>query len=216
VTAPIGADEVRIRYLLRAHGLGYTPGALMAEPPITPTRIIPAGAPLPDWLPTPGETPPWHTPPPPPPAAAAPPPKIPEPAAERPIQVYVTVQPTPWFEPEPVPEPTRWDRAMTLVRRIGKPWQLCLALAAAVFPIPGPGHGYSAATTWFWTVAQTRVEHGAPWAYGLAAGALTATAYLVSQRPGPLRLFLLAVAFVGGFGALNWHDPITLITGVHR
>ena len=185
--------------------------------PITPTRIIPAGVPLPARPPTPDEIPPWRTPPPPPPPpVAAPPPKLPEPEAERPIQVHVTIQPGPWYEPEPVPEPTRWDRAMALVRRIGKPWQLCLALTAAVFPIPGPGHGYSAAITWYAIVATTRAEHGMPLGYGLGVGALAVTAYLVAQRPGLLRLFWLAVTFVGALGAVQLFDPITAITGVPR
>lgn len=217
MTAPTGADEIRAAHYLRARGLGYTPGATMTEPPITPTRIIPAGAPLPGRAPAPGELPPWWEPPPAPPAPpqAAPPTPTPEPQPDRPIQVYVTVQPGPFYEPEPLPEPTLWERAGAALRRIGRPWQLALALGLAAAPIPHD-HGYSAATTWHYVIAQTRHDHGAPWAYALGFGVLTAAAALLVRKPGLVRLWVLAVALIGALGAIAWFDPITALTGVHR
>ncbi|MFF2650585.1 hypothetical protein [Streptomyces sp. NPDC058045] len=61
----IGADEHRARYYL--HRAGARPiGHLLEHPvpdqPITPTRIIPAGAELPKRAPEPGEVPPWRAP----------------------------------------------------------------------------------------------------------------------------------------------------------
>jgi len=114
----------------------------------------------------------------------------------------------------PEPEPTWWDRALAAVRRIGRPWQAAAALAAAVAPIL-PGH-YSAATTWAYVVHQTRLDHGAPAGYVLAAGVLAATVHLASRRPGLLRLWLAAVALVGASSAVAWWDPIAALTGVHR
>ncbi|MFF1284404.1 type VII secretion-associated serine protease, partial [Streptomyces sp. NPDC058299] len=75
-----GGDELRTRYYLRrlgAHPLGHQePTVSIPEPrrPVSPTRVIPAGAPLPARAPEPGEVPPWRTPPPPPPPPVVTPP----------------------------------------------------------------------------------------------------------------------------------------------
>jgi hypothetical protein len=177
----------------------------MSDVPVTPTRIIPAGAPLPHRPPEPGEIPPWRTPPAPP----VPPP--PDPPAE---VIHRYVHEVLLVTPEPEPEPTRWDRAWAWLRTLGRPWQLVAALAAAVVPIPGVG--YSLGTTWAYVVHQTRLDHGMWAGYGLAGAALAATGTAVARRGGALRLALLAIAFIGFLGAASLFDPITALTGVSR
>lgn len=167
-------------------------------------RIIPAGAPLPPHPPGATDIPPWRTPPPAPPVH----PQAPIEIVHRYVHEIVLVP------AEPEPEPTRWDRAWAWLRGLGRPWQLAAALGLSVAPIlPG---GYSAATTWFYVVHQTRADHGAVWGYALAAGTLTASSTLLARRPGVVRLWLLAVAFVGGLGTVALIDPITALTGVTR
>ncbi|CAL9662627.1 hypothetical protein [Streptomyces sp. enrichment culture] len=79
-----GGDELRARHYLRRLGarpLGHQePPVSIPEPrrPVTPTRVIPAGAPLPQRPPEPGEEPPWRTPPP-PPVITSPPSPVPAP-----------------------------------------------------------------------------------------------------------------------------------------
>jgi hypothetical protein len=203
-TAP-GADELRLRRLLVTRGLAYNPGDPMDQRPVTPTRIIPAGAPLPHRPPEPGEIPPWRTPPAPP---VPPPPDPPAEVIHRHIHEVLLVP------AEPAPAPTRWDRLWAWLRTLGHPWQLVAALAAAVVPIPGVG--YSLGTTWAYVVHQTRLDHGVGWGYALAGSALAAAGTALARRGGALRLALLAVAFVGGLGAISLFDPITALTGVHR
>jgi hypothetical protein len=133
---------------------------------------------------------------------------------DRPIHVHVTVQPGPWYDPRPEPEPALWDRIRGVLRRLGHPWKAAAALTGAFFPIP-PG-GYSLATTWWWIVGQTRHYYGAPAGYALGLGALAAAGALLAYRPGLIRLCLVAITFVGAFGAFSWWDPITALTGVTR
>lgn len=183
----------------------------MTDHPITPTRIIPAGAPLPDRLPAPGELPPWWEKP----APATPPnPPVAAPTAEpepRPVQVHVTVQPVPYFEPIEV-EPTRRERLAAALRCVGRPWQICAALVLALVPIPGTG--YSAATTWAYAVSETRDTWGQGAGYALA-GTTLAIALIRISRGGTLpRLLLLAISLVGLTGAIHLYDPVTWITGV--
>jgi hypothetical protein len=116
--------------------------------------------------------------------------------------------------PIPAPEPTWWDRARTLLHRVGRPWQLAAALTAAVLPLP-PDR-YSLATTWMYVVHQTRTQHGTAWGYAIGAGTLAATALLLHQRGTLTRLTLLAIAAIGALGAIDLYDPITALTGVHR
>lgn len=178
----------------------------MSEKPITPTRIIPPGAPLPARPPEDGETPPWRPAPPPPPAVPPPAP-APPPPPPAPMEVEVRITFDPWAEPEPEPEP--WWHGLL---RIARPWKICAALLAALLPIPGVGH--SLGTVWAYTVHQSRTEVGPLWAYGLAIAPALIAARIV-HRTGSLRaLVLLAISLVGITGALDWWDPIALLTGV--
>ncbi|GGJ81945.1 hypothetical protein GCM10011583_11780 [Streptomyces camponoticapitis] len=173
----------------------------MADKPIIPSRIIPAGQPLPPRPPQPGEAPPWRTPPPSPPA----PPAAPE-APPLAIQVHVTL------DLAPVPEPTWRERLWAWVARI-RPWQALAALAAAVFPIPFTGH--SAATTWAYTVGEARDGFGPGYGYALAGIPLAVVVWRLVRKGGTfLRVFGLAVFLVGLTGAISLYDPVTWITGV--
>lgn len=188
----------------------------MSDRPITPTRIIPAGAPLPDRGPLPGEAPPWwekpavpappaHPPVVPPPAPTPEPPPLPAPQ----VHVHVVMP----YEPEP--EPTRRERLWAWVLGIGRPWQISGALLLAVLPIPGTG--YSAATTWAYATNMTRTEWGAPAGYALALVPLLWVSTRTARHGGTLlRLWAIAVTLGGLLGALNPFDLVTAITGVHR
>ncbi|MFD6421569.1 hypothetical protein [Streptomyces sp. NPDC060198] len=183
--------------------------------PITPTRIIPAGAPLPDRGPLSGEIPPWRIPgpaappvPPPPPITTVPPP-APAPAPLPAPQVHVHVVMA--YEPEP--EPTRRQRLWAWVRTIGKPWQLGGAIGLTFLPLLG---GDSIATLWASCVTEARAEAGQGAAYTLACTPLAIAVVRVTTGGGTvLRLLLLAVSIVGLAGAINLYDPVTWITGVH-
>ncbi|MFI9155726.1 hypothetical protein [Streptomyces sp. NPDC053367] len=178
----------------------------MPEPcPITPTRVIPAGAPLPARPPEPGEVPPWRTPPPaspvaPPPGAPAPPP------SPGPIEVRVTVDLAP--VPEPEPEPRWWER---LWDRIAT-WRMGAALVAALTPWAG---GQSPVGIWSHTVHQARTEASIGAAY-VIAGVTVGGAWLLDRRTGRVvPRFLLVTASLGALGVLHWWDPIHLLTGVN-
>lgn len=189
----------------------------MTDRPITPTRIIPAGAPLPDRGPLPGEIPPWwRTPapaaaappvPPPPPITTVPPP-APAPAPLPPqMHVHVVMA----YEPEP--EPTRRQRLWAWIRTIGRPWQIGGALILTVLPIPGVG--YSVATLWASAVSLTRDEWGQGAGYAQALTPLCIAIVRITTYGGTLRrLLLLAVSIVGLAGAVHLYDPVTWITGV--
>ncbi|NUK22054.1 hypothetical protein [Streptomyces lunaelactis] len=180
----------------------------MTEKPITPTRIIPAGAPLPARPPAPDELPPWRTPPSPPPSPPAVPPPAPDPGPPPgPIEIRVTLVPA-----ELPPEPSRWSRLWTWITGIAPAWKICAALALAVAPIPGVG--YSAATTWAYVVGEARSEFGVPYGYGLAGVPLLLAARTVTRSGSFRALLALAITLTGLTGALNWYDPVTWITGV--
>ncbi|MFF9554574.1 hypothetical protein ACF1DY_01900 [Streptomyces albus] len=195
--------------------------------PITPTRIIPSSAstppPAPPLPPAPAGTdpaslPPWRRPAP-APAPPAPPTPPPEnwhtlPAEQPhggPIEIYVTLLPVPV---EDEPEPGMWARAWAWLTARVRPASLALALAGALVPIPWTG--YSIATTWAAVVHEARGMHPAT-GYTLGVGTLALAAAGFRKRPRSLRaLFLLVVTTVGVFGAFDWYDPITWLTGVHR
>lgn len=189
--------------------------------PIIPTRIIPGGASLPPGPPPLGAIPPWRTPapaaaapptPPPaaPPAVAAPAPT--PPPAPGPIHVHVTVQAAPYYEE---PEPTRRERLWAWLRTIGRPWQLVLALLAAVVPVPGVGH--SAASIWAYTVGEARAEWGAPNAYALALTPLVWVILRTVRHGGTLlRIWAGVVALIGVIASIDLFDIVTLLTGVTR
>lgn len=186
----------------------------MTDRPIIPTRVIPAGAPLPDRGPLPGERPPWHLPPAPaaaqPPAPPAPAPAAPAPAPEpHPVQVYVTLQPAPYYNDEP----TRRERLWAWLRTIGRPWQVGGALILAFLPIPGLD--YSVATTWASCVTYARDEWGQQAGYAYALVPLAIAVMRITRSGGTLkRLLLLAISLTGLAGAIDLYDPVTWITGV--
>ena len=191
----------------------------MTDRPITPTRIIPAGVPLPDRGPLPGEIPPWRSqpapaaaPPPTPPPPPAPAPAAPTPQPQ-PMQVYVTLQPGPYYEE---PAPTRRQILWAWLTGIGRPWQMGGALALAFVPITGDD---SIATLWASCVTEARTEGGQGAGYALALAPLAIAVIRIirstSRRGGLGRLLLLAVSIVGVAGAIDLYDPVTWITGVH-
>ncbi|MFJ7417963.1 hypothetical protein ACIQXD_05040 [Streptomyces uncialis] len=198
-----GADETRARHylqLLGAHPAGHhhTPEPAMTDRPITPTRIIPAGTPLPDRPPEPGEVPPWRDPPPPPPG---PWPPDPGPVAIRVTVDLVTVEP----EPDSAPGwlSRLWDRLCD--------WRLVTAVTAAVVPWMA---GDSPATAWAHTLAECRTEAGTTAAYILAIGA-AGGAWALDKHTGRwVPRLLLVTAAIGSTGAISLFDPITALTGV--
>ncbi|MBE1598974.1 hypothetical protein [Streptomyces stelliscabiei] len=212
-----GPDERRTRYLLARLGarpLGHSHHTPQRTPmtgdrrPITPTRIIPAGAPLPSRPPAPGEAPPWRTPPPPPPAPPALPPSAPWPPAPAPgpIEVRVTVDLVAPAEPEPEPGllARLWDWLVT--------WRMISAILAALLPWAA---GQSPVGIWSHTVYQARTEAGVGAAYVIAAVALAA-AWALDRHTGRwLPRVLLVTSSLGAFGVLHWWDPFLLLTGVH-
>lgn len=213
MTPPEG-DELRIRAYLRALGarpFGHphkrTPMS-DARTPITPTRVIPAGADLPARPPQPGEQPPWRTPPPPPPAPpAARPPDLWPPAPDPGEVVVRHVHEILIVPPEPDP-PRLWERLWDALVT----WRMVVAILAALIPWV---HGRSPVGLWGHTVHQARTEAGVPAAYIIASVAVTA-AWVLDRRTGrAVPRFLLVTATLGALGVLHWYDPITLFTGVH-
>lgn len=104
----------------------------MADP-ITPTRIIPAGVPIPPpagppgwWAPPPAPP----TPPTPPAGFSPPPPPAPRPPDPGPLDVRVTVDVV-LPGTEPAPEPSWWQRL-----RIR--WVYNIGCAGAALPLSGP------------------------------------------------------------------------------
>ncbi|WP_432136809.1 hypothetical protein [Streptomyces sp. bgisy154] len=210
---PPDADELRARaYLhrLNARPIGHQDqDTTMPNPaprPVTPTRIIPAGAPLPARPPEPDEAPPWRTPPPPPPAVPDPPlfPPAPDPA---PVEIHHTHEVVlTWADDDPDPDPwwaRAWDRLTA--------WRMLLAIVAALTPWLG---GHSPVGLWAHTVHQARTEASVPAAYIIAAVAVAA-AWVLDRRTGrAVPRFLLVTALLGALGVLHWWDPILLLTGV--
>ncbi|WP_051338597.1 hypothetical protein [Streptomyces flavidovirens] len=217
MTAELGPDEARIRHYLVRLGDALTPPLPPKDPdvdrPITPTRIIPPGAPLPARSPQPDEAPPWRTPPPPPPTAPPPagPLPFPAPPSEPRIVEVRHVHEIVLTSPDPDPDPSRWERITGWVLGIAPPWKIGAALAAAAVPIPWTG--YSAGTTWAYTVGEARQMHMGV-GYGLAFGCFALAAHRCARRRSLLALTGTAVTFIGLFGAMHWYDPILWTTGV--
>lgn len=210
-------DERRVRHLLARLGarpIGHSHDAPkrtpMTDQPITPTRIIPAGAPLPARAPEPGENPPWRTPPPPPPPVI-PPATPPPPPPPGPIEVRVIVDLAPL--PEPEPEPSLRTRAWNWLWERLCTWRMLLAILAALLPW---ANGQSPVGVWSHTVHQARTEAGIGAAY-IIAGVAFAAAWALDWHTGKaFPRFLLVTATLGALGVLNWWDPILMLTGVHR
>ncbi|AMM12347.1 hypothetical protein Salbus254_5919 [Streptomyces albidoflavus] len=178
--------------------------------PITPTRVIPAGAPLPPRPPDPDEEPPWwHQRK----APAPPSPRAPASAAPSdpppPIQVHVTVDLTPVEEPPP---PTRTQRVVDWLWDRCTDWRLLSAVLAALAPWL---NGTSPAGAWAATLHDARTEAGLPAAYLLAAAALGIT-WAINRRGRWAGRFSFTVAFVGALGVLDPYDLVFLLTGVPR
>lgn len=214
-----GADELRVRAYLRAlsaRPLGHQDPAVTTPPdrPVVPTRIIPAGAPLPARPPAPNELPPWWdkpAPPPPPPPAATPVRIDPDPG---PVEIRHTheVKLT-WADPNPEPDPPLWARAWDWLWEHLVTWRMLAAILAALLPWL---NGHSPVSLWAGAVHQARTEAGVLAAYVIAAVAFT-VAWVLDRRTGrALPRFLLVTACLGALGVFDWWDPILLITGVHK
>jgi len=202
-------DELRARHHLRRLGarpLGHQEPPMPAphdRRPVTPTRVIPAGAPLPDRPPEPGEIPPWRTPPAPPPV---PPPPPPAPVEVRHVHVHEVVVVTPESEAETPPLWARvWDRMVT--------WRMLIAVLTALTPW---AEGRSPVGIWAATLRQARTEASIGAAYVIAGLALAAAWGLDRHTSRAVPRFLLVTALAGSFGVLDWYDPITALTGVLR
>lgn len=196
----------------------------MSEKPVTPTRVIPAGQQIPSAPPLPPaphgteDVPPWRTTAPPPHhnagAPPAPPPEAPrdhgaQHGGEQRVVVEVWYPPA---EPPPAPAPpSRWSMAWAWQH--AHPWKTAIGGALALLPIPWTG--YSLATTWAYTVHQSR-DFGWGWGYGLAGAALSLALLADTRRARILTRLALVVTVVGCFGAVDWFDPITILTGVKK
>ncbi|MEU1008182.1 hypothetical protein [Streptomyces sp. NPDC005890] len=170
-----------------------------------PTRVIPAGAPLPARAPEPGEAPPWRTPPPPPVVTPSPPP-VPPPPPPAEVVVRHVHEVLPAAEERP---PRLWERLWDALAT----WRMLVALLAALVPWAG---GRSPVGIWAHTVHQARTEAGTGAAYVIAAVAIAAAWGLDRHTGRALPRFLLVTALLGSLGVLDWFDALTLLTGVHR
>ncbi|MGW1071546.1 hypothetical protein [Streptomyces sp. NPDC002537] len=120
--------------------------------------------------------------------------------------------------PEPEPEQRSrfwWGWLWPHIR----PVQTFLGAALALAPIPWTG--YSVATTWAYTVHESR-GFAIPIAYGLGLGALAVavSAERRARENGVLRELAartaVVITFIGVMGALDLYDPVTVLTGVHH
>lgn len=222
-----GPDERRVRHLLRRIGVGPDAPAEQPRRTLTPTRVIPAGQPLPTpraaseerpTRPTPPgpPSPPTRTTPPAPPAGPPPGSLWHGPQAYGPIDIRVTLVPA-----LPDPEPTRRDRLWAWLRTYATPLQALTGLVLALAPI-WP-NGYSCAATWAATVYEAR-SISIPASYTLATGAFALTwVALVRKRDtrregrgsSGIHVWAVTCAFVGTLSAVSPWDIVTLITGVH-
>lgn len=194
----------------------------MIEKPVTPTRIIPAGQAIPTAPPLPPaphdaeDLPPWRTAAPrprsSPPPDDPPPPSAPETAQGGEQRVVVEVCYPPPETEQPADEPHQ-QFSLAWARQYAHPWRSLIGAALALLPIPGVG--YSAATIWAYTVGESR-QYGIGWAYVLALGSVLLAGAADYRRARIRTRFFLVVAFIGCFGAIDWYDPITFLTGVHR
>lgn len=185
MTTTPGADEHRIRHLLRTRGVG--PDA----PPMIPERTRPR-----DWLDDlwdDGEPRPAVVAPP-------PPPRPPDPPKTAPVDT---------------PGEPRWDwRRLRHWPNLGLKTRLCCALAAVAAPIL-PGGYSTATTWWYCVhQARHHYGMGYGYTLGGGALALAISAVTRRGRhAGLIRVTFLAVAAIGFLGAMSWTDIITLVTG---
>lgn len=216
---PPGSDEIRARHYL--HRLGARPHGhqepAMSVPaprrPVIPTRVLPAGVPLPERGPEPDELPPWRAPEPPPPPPVVPdiPPLDPDPVPQSVVvHHHIHEHVLPPEEPEEEDRPPRlWERLWDTLAT----WRLLAAILLALIPWCG---GRSPVGIWGHTVHQARTEAGVGAAY-VIAGVAVAVTWALDRRTGrAIPRFLLVTTLVGGLGVLDWFDALTLFTGVHR
>ncbi|WP_129307977.1 hypothetical protein [Streptomyces sp. L2] len=182
--------------------------------PVTPTRVIPAGAPLPARAPEPGELPPWRTPPPPPPPPVVPDPvpRLPDPAPQPMVVQHVHEVRVTLADPEPQPDPPMWARAWDWAWGQLFTWRMLAAVLAALLPW---AYGRSPVSIWAHTVHQARTDTGIGTAYFIAGVAIAAAWALDRHTGRVVPRFLLVTALLGGLGVLSWLDPILALTGVH-
>ncbi|MFR9796156.1 hypothetical protein ACL02U_09670 [Streptomyces sp. MS06] len=169
---------------------------------VTPTRVIPAGTPLPARPPEPDEAPPWRTPPQPQPAAPTP---DPGPVDVRHTHEIVLT----WPDTDPDPTPPLWARLWDRLTT----WRMLAAILAALTPWAG---GHSPVGLWAHTLHQARTEASIGAAYVIATVAVLTTWTLDRRTSRVVPRFLLVTALLGTLGVLNWWDPILLLTGVTR
>ncbi|MEU3851742.1 hypothetical protein [Streptomyces sp. NPDC029554] len=115
-------------------------------------------------------------------------------------------------DPEPEPQQQREPRDWTWLTAWLRPWQTLTAGAVAVLPA---FNGWSLATGWANALHDMRIDHLAG-AYTTAGVALVATFSLDLRRGRFVTRVALVTAAIGATGALDWFDPITLVTGVTR
>lgn len=182
-----GPDELRVRGLLRKRGVG--PDAEVPPLPPAPARLPTGYEPRArDWLDDILDTTP------------SPAPAVPRTAPDPdPVDDPDLVQPR---------EPRNWSWLWAWIR----PWQTLTAGAVAVLPL---FNGWSLATAWARILHDMR-DDTIGGAY-TTAGIALAIAYGLDlrHRRWLLRLALITTA-VGSLGVLDWFDPITFLTGVHR
>lgn len=173
--------------------------------PILPTRVFPAGEPLPAPPATAPSAPPVPPPPParPPTAKMWPPPPPPEPA---PLVVHVHVLLPEVIAPEP--EPTwSWDRiknALQIRRNL-------IGCAVALFPF-----GYwSFTTAWGTVLRQARTPTDIRSAWYLAALVIAVTVTADHWRPRWYSRAMTCTAVLGTAYMAAPYDIVTLVTGVH-
>ncbi|MEU1309491.1 hypothetical protein ABZ419_11430 [Streptomyces cinnamoneus] len=115
--------------------------------------------------------------------------------------------------PEPEPEPGTRQRLQEWITGYVKPRQAILCLAGAVIPIHWTG--YSVATTWAYTVHEAR-DIAIPLGYALGLGTFAIAGWRFIRTGRLLTLYATVVTFIGVFGAIDFFDPVTALTGVHQ
>ncbi|WP_367134460.1 MULTISPECIES: hypothetical protein [Streptomyces] len=117
-------------------------------------------------------------------------------------------------EPPPAGQRFRWD----WIRPHIHPVPTVLGGVLALVKMPW---GYSIATTWAYTVHESR-GFGIGWAYSLGLGAFALAAlgeagntrHDASLRRQFATRTALVITFIGAIGAIDLYDPVTALTGV--
>ncbi|MHC5259893.1 hypothetical protein ACYSUO_18605 [Streptomyces sp. UC4497] len=181
-----GADEKRVRFLLRRAGVG--PDAdeqpLPAAPAHLPAGFEPRAH---DWLDD-----------------------ILDGNADEPAPRPARA-PRPAKQPEPNAAP-RERRDWSWLWQWLRPWGTFTAGAVSVLPLFS---GWSLATGWARVLHEMR-DDTIGGAYTAAALAVAVTYLLDLKRRRWLLRLALVTSVIGSLGVLDWFDPITFVTGVHR